>query len=250
MEISNFLTQKTKQTADFYDNLMLGIKKRRIVGSHNRYRIQNKYQEEMLKRYFDPIVEKVFGVNKNLLDFGCANGIFSTRLAKFSKYVVGVDISKQFISQANLNKNKNLKFICINPNESLSIFKLQFQGCLILDVIHHLEEPDKQLASVFSSLKKDAKVVIFEPNIKNPAIFLMHFFDKNERGLLRFTSKKSYFKILSKYLDLEKFAYNGILIGPANRYMNLIVKFLNLNILNYLLDWLNPKVLIVGRVKK
>jgi hypothetical protein len=97
--------------------------------------------------------------------------------------------------------------------------------------------------------KSDNRIIIFEPNIKNPAIFIMHLLDKNERGLLRFLSKKNYTDALSKYIKIESIQYNGILIGPSNKLTNAIVSIINYKLVKPLLDWLNPKILIIGKFK-
>jgi SAM-dependent methyltransferase len=203
----------------------------------------------MVEKYFDPIVTKVLKPNSDLLDYGCGNGFFTKRLSKHCKSVTGVDISEEFIKQATIKKPDNSFFHIIDSQSKSIESKIKFNACLMVDVIHHLENPKENLEFLSKKFKKGDPIIIFEPNIKNPAIFFMHLLDKNERGLLRFTKDSIYIELFEKYITLDSIEFNGILIGPANRIMNNIVKILNFRILKYFLEWLNPKIVFIGRFK-
>lgn len=247
--INKFFSQDSKSTAKFYDDLLNGKKTRRIVGVDNRYNIQNIWQLKMVEKYFDPIVTKVLKPNSDLLDYGCGNGFFTKRLSKHCKSVTGVDISEEFIKQALIEKPDNSFFHTIDLESKSIKSKIKFNACLLVDVIHHLENPKEDLEFLSKKFEKDDPIIIFEPNIKNPAIFLMHLLDRNERGLLRFTKYRTYVQLFEKHITLDSIEFNGILIGPANRVMNFIVKILNSRIFKYYLEWLNPKIVFIGRFK-
>lgn len=247
--INKLISQDSKSTAEFYNDLLNGRKVRKIVGVDNRYKIENTWQITMIEKYFDPILNQILKPNSNLLDYGCGNGFFTKRLSEFCNTVTGVDISEEFIKQALINKSRNSNFYVINPNSKRIELQIEFNACLMVDVVHHLEYPKIDLEFLSTKLKKNDPIIIFEPNIKNPAIFLMHLFDKNERGLLRFMRINSYVELFKNYITLESITYNGILIGPANRFTNSIVRLLNAKHFKVFFGWLNPKIVFIGRFK-
>jgi len=163
--------------------------------------------------------------------------------------VTGVDISEEFIFQAKIDSPINSNFEVIMPKSMQIKSRNNFNVCLMVDVIHHLESPETDLKFLSKFFKKDNRVIIFEPNIKNPAIFFMHLMDKNERGLLRFLRRKNYLDTLSECIEVESIQYNGILIGPANKMTNTIVAIINYRLFKPFISWLNPKILITGKFK-
>jgi len=247
--LRKFIVQNSESTASFYNNLVSGIESRVIVGLENRYKITKPRQLEMVRKYFDTVLNKYLDSQCNLLDYGCGNGFFTKRVAHLCSSVTGVDISEEFIFQAKKDSPINSNFEIIRPDNKQIISRSNFDVCLMIDVIHHLESPDSELKFLSKFFKTGDKFIIFEPNIKNPAIFIMHLLDKNERGLLRFLSRKSYTNSLSTYIDVETVQYNGILIGPANRFTNAIVAIINYKFFKHFMDWLNPKILIIGKFK-
>jgi len=247
--LNDFLSQNSSSTAKFYDDLLNGKKTRAIVGAENRYKIESPWQLEMVEKYFDPIFSQVLKSNSNLLDYGCGNGFFTKRLSGICNTVTGVDISEEFIKHALIDKPKNSYFSVINPHSKVIKSKIDFDSCLMVDVVHHLESPNSDFEFLSKYFKIGDPIIIFEPNIKNPAIFFMHLFDKNERGLLRFMKRSSYRKLLDAHIMLDSIEYNGILIGPANRFTNKIVSILNFKYFKHFLGWLNPKIVIFGKFK-
>jgi 2-polyprenyl-3-methyl-5-hydroxy-6-metoxy-1,4-benzoquinol methylase len=203
----------------------------------------------MVRKYFDPVMGKFLNSQSNLLDYGCGNGFFTKRVAGFCNSVTGIDISEEFIIQAKKDSPINSNFEVIRPELKRIESRYNFDVCLMVDVIHHLESPDSDLEFLSKFFTAGNKLIIFEPNIRNPAIFLIHLLDKNERGLLRFLSKKNYIEILSKYIEVESIQYNGILIGPSNKLTNKIVAIINFKIFKSFMSWLNPKILIIGTFK-
>ena len=90
-----------------------------------------------------------------------------------------------------------------------------FDKVLLFDVIHHLDEPEKTLREIYRVLKKNGKIIIYEPNKLNPLIALIHLIDPIERGLLKFGTKKSYLNLIKKIdLKITFVKYSGIIVGP------------------------------------
>lgn len=247
--LDKLLVQKSVLTANFYNDLVNGKKSRLIVGLENRYKIEKPRQIEMVEKYFDAIIDELLSSQSHLLDYGCGNGFFTKRVARLCKSVTGVDISEEFIFQAKKDSPINSNFEVIRPKSMQIKSRNNFNVCLMVDVIHHLESPETDLKFLSKFFKKDNQVIIFEPNIKNPAIFFMHLMDKNERGLLRFLRRKNYLDTLSECIEVESIQYNGILIGPANKMTNTIVAMINYKLFKPFISWLNPKILITGKFK-
>ena len=115
-----------------------------------------------------------------------------------------------------------------------------------MDVIHHLDDIEKNLSEIYRVLKKNGKILIYEPNKLNPLIWITHIIDKNERGLMRVGRFKKYEEIFKKLdLKVEIKEYNGIVIGPSSKILDLISDFLNLKFIYPLLGFLNPKIFLV-----
>jgi SAM-dependent methyltransferase len=118
---------------------------------------------------------------------------------------------------------------------------------MMVDVIHHLEEPGPVLESLMRRLRPGGRLLIFEPNKLNPLISLYHALDRNEWGLLRLGTPRAYRKMLSPLADLHSVTFNGIVIGPKSNLFPWISSVINRPSLYPYLGWLNPKLFIVGR---
>ena len=243
--------RKTHLTENFYDNLKLGNTKSIFFNMNDRFHFKKILNKKNIKIYFDQIIKNYISKDDFVLDYGCGPGIFSIKISKLCKRVNGVDISKQFVDLAKKNYKLVLKKnYTVKKNISYKIpFKDQsFDKILIVDVIHHLGQKNKCFQEINRVLKKNGTLIIYEPNILNPLIFLMHLLDKNERGLLSL-NKTKYNKLFnSTGFKLSKFDYNGIVIGPESKIFEYASMFLNLKLIKIFAGWLNPKIFMV--VKK
>ncbi len=247
---TRFKHMSRNQTSKFYDELVQGDKNRFLLGMRNRYGEGSKSQEIFLQKYFDEVIRLEIDSNDHILDFGCGPGIFSKRLATIGGYVVGVDISKEFINRAvNRCTTDNADFIHISSSLKDALEKQsKFDVVVLVDVIHHLDDIQITLAEAFTFLKPGGKVIVYEPNIYNPVLFALHLLDSNERGLLRVGTQKRYrriFQDLGYICDTVK--WNGIVIGPANRLFVMISEILSTKYVNQVIGWLNPKIFLVFR---
>ena len=100
-------------------------------------------------------------------------------------------------------------------------------------------------------LKNNGKIIIYEPNKLNPILWLMHYFDKNEIGLLEFGTPKSYKKLFHKNnFEVVKCEFNGIVVGPQSKIFFTISRILNFFIFKPFLKWLNPKIFLIVKSNK
>jgi glycosyltransferase involved in cell wall biosynthesis len=129
-------------------------------------------------------VLKIVNMNSNVLDVGCNEGHMGSLLKnKKNCNVVGIDKKN--------NDNKNLyEFISHDLNLGVpSIDYSKYDYILILDLIEHLNNPEKFLKDLKDKLKNNnkAKIVITTPNIAFIIIRVMLFFGQfnyGKRGIL------------------------------------------------------------------
>ena len=236
----------TQTNKNFYDRLIEG-NSRKFLSYNKRFSIYRPTQLESSAEYFDPIIKEFFDKKSHLLDFGCGTGYFSNRVAAVTKKVTGIDASIEFVRIANSKLAKNAQFFHNDGIDNI-LKSNQFTGAILVDVLHHLESPEVHLEYLRSSLPGQ-RVVIFEPNIKNPAILLLHIFDRNERGLLKYKNFKAYKNVLTKSIQIEEIRFNGLLIAPASKFLNMVVRILNHHYFKYF-AFLNPKIVIIGKFKQ
>jgi len=234
----------TSSTAQFYNNLVSGAKSRNWLGMSNRYQLSTGIQEYLVKRHFDEEVSPYISPESEVLDFGCGPGIFTERLFGMSSNVTGVDISEEFIRLAKTRLGEDKDFLVVNANLTQLQGRL-FDVVVMIDVIHHLENPRETLERVTQTLKPGGLFLIFEPNLLSWPILLMHIIDPNERGLLNLGRKNKYLRIFREIAALEIFSYNGIVIGPANIFFCKVSDMINSKYGKHLLKRNNPKIFMV-----
>lgn len=243
---------KASNTSKFYDDLMNDEEKRGILGKDARYNPKSLRQKKSLETYFTNIVKQYISKSDNVLDFGCGPGTFSSLIAPLCNSITGVDISEEFTKSANNLFSdlgyKNAKAIHILPGNKIPR-EGSYDTLIMIDVIHHLENIEETLITALSSLKPGGRIIILEPNKLNPMMYLLHYIDKNERGLLALGTPSKYKKLLTPYIKDIGVEFNGIVIGPQSKLYDFISYVLNLNFLNIFIGWLNPKIFITG-IKK
>lgn len=241
----------SKKTSKFYDDLIKGKERFTFFPKDKRFNIKNILSKKNLVKYFDNLVIKFMRDNLNILDYGCGPGTFLFKLSSLSNSnLYGVDISKEFIEESKKNiKELNIENIHVQTVEAekLPFENEKFDIILIVDVIHHLDDIEKNLLEIYRVLKKDGKIIVYEPNKLNPLIWITHLIDKNERGLMRVGRFAKYEQIFKKInLKIEKKQYNGIVIGPSSKVLDTISDFLNHKYVYPLLGFLNPKIFLVA----
>lgn len=243
---------KNRSTKRFYNLLTNNKIKFSFFDHHTRYNVQKLLKKENIRIYFDRVIKKHINKKDVILDYGCGPGTFSIKLSYLTNNkVYGVDITKNFIKLCRKNiefyKIKNIHPILLKDNK-LPFKKNFFDKIVIIDVLHHLEDIEANFKEIYRVLKKNGKLIIYEPNKYNPAIAFTHLIEKNERGIFRLGSKNKYKKLLKDF-KLKKLAikYSGIVIGPNSIFFEKISNFLNYKIIYTFLGWLNPKILIIAK---
>ena len=247
-----FKAPRTKDTTDFYDQLLDGDVKRSLWGPDSRFGPDKIANSASTHLHYLPTVKALCKPQHKALDIGCSTGGFTSILAQYCEDVTGVDLSSravgianQFFQQKNLSNCRSF----VEDGASLDYDALSFDIIQLIDVIHHTEDPIQTLGEVARLLKEDGRVIIFEPNKYNLALFVMCLLDKNEWGALRFGSIRQYRKLLEKIFIIECIEYNGLLVGPGSPTALKIANFLLKDSVPGILATQSPKIKIVLKKK-
>jgi 2-polyprenyl-3-methyl-5-hydroxy-6-metoxy-1,4-benzoquinol methylase len=103
-----------------------------------------------------------------VLDVGCGNGVISRSLGAAGFTVKGIDISEKTIEKARqLNTFSNVRFeVC--SAEQLVADGSQYHAIICSEVLEHLQEPGKLLATLHSTLHPTGVLIVTVPNGKGP----------------------------------------------------------------------------------
>jgi ubiquinone/menaquinone biosynthesis C-methylase UbiE len=109
---------------------------------------------------------------KEVLEYGCADGRSSIRLAGAVKRITGIDISDVAIRQANQEAGRraldNVSFQVDNA-EDMSLPDASFDLVFGSGILHHLVL-EKALSEICRVLRPGGKAIFFEPLGHNPMI--------------------------------------------------------------------------------
>jgi 2-polyprenyl-3-methyl-5-hydroxy-6-metoxy-1,4-benzoquinol methylase len=102
-----------------------------------------------------------------ILDVGCGPGWLSEYLARLGYAVTGIDISPDFIEIAEYRRKSIpeyskilVKYQCIDIHES--DIQEQFDCAILYDSLHHLDDPDMVLRSIYALLSQNGFLIIKE----------------------------------------------------------------------------------------
>tara|TARA_R110000868_G_C10971850_1_gene770126 strand:- start:8095 stop:8865 length:771 start_codon:yes stop_codon:yes gene_type:complete len=249
MQMEMEMTKKEDKNREFYDDLIDGKIKRGLLGVDKRFNPDVRFKPSIQKFFVREIESSVCNTDV-VLDLGCGVGAFLAATAPYCAEIVGIDISENFVRKTNdLIAQENI----INASTKHQINKLipaennSFDVVIMIDVVHHLVDINETLKEVRRVLKPCGSLLIFEPNKLNPLMFLLHIADKNEWGLLALGSPQKYRATVGKIFDINRISWSGLVVGPESKIFHKIAIFLDKNIINKLLGWLQPKIFISAK---
>jgi len=113
----------------------------------------------------------------HILELGCGTGELAFELAKIAgARVTGADRSQKFIDYASANyRHPNLRFLVANFSDSShGVADEKYDYIVGNGILHHLYyRLDKFLPTLAFWLRPGGRLIFWEPNLKNPYVFLI-----------------------------------------------------------------------------
>lgn len=237
----------SRATLTFYDGLMDGQVGRGLWGADRRFDPSKIADSQSTRAHFLDVVRPYLTPRTRVLDLGCGPGGFLTAIAPYCGEIVGVDLSAAFVAKCRriiAARGFCNAAVVQGTGESLSFGNGTFNVVVMVDTIHHMEKPNLVMAEVARVLNPGGRLLIFEPNKMNPALFAMCALDRNEWGLFRLGTVGSYRRLLGGRFNVETSAFNGLLIGPDAPWSASVIRLLNSSAAGPVLCWLNPKIFV------
>lgn len=135
------------------------------------------YSERQFEPVFKVIVEKTrrhLSLNDNVLDFGCATGSKTIKLAEGINHIQGIDISTEMIKEAVKKKDEenilNISFAqgtIFNTN----LEKASFDKIIAYGIIHLLEDSEKVTERIYELLKPGGLFIASTACLKDKMAF-------------------------------------------------------------------------------
>ena len=163
-------------------------------------------------------------------DLGCGSGVFSDLLQQAGFKVVGVDISPKLIAIGKL-KYPGIELL-EGDIEHLPFANEMLDGVLLSGVVHHFPDPRRCVAEVHRVLRRGGKFMAFDPNRRNPFMWLYRdrtspFYSsigvtENERPVLaeqiRAIFSEAGFSVTTEYLS--GLSYRYVASARARRFLS------------------------------
>ncbi len=181
------------------------------TSNYQKHTTTNPFQKFLLTRYFSSFEKLIPDKISNILDIGCGEGFLVSHLPKNIKYT-GIDHNPESIEIAKsaAYQQRETNFLVGN------VYKLpfpdkQFDLITCLEVLEHLEAPEKALAEIKRMAKK--YVILSVPN--EPLFQLANFL--RGKYLSRFGNHpehinqwgiRQFKKLISKYFIIKKASYS------------------------------------------
>lgn len=163
---------------------------------------------ELAEEYI-ALIRKDIGDGHKVADFGCARGLVTREIQKFSRSVMGIDFSKAFLEFARKNigeENVIQSDLCALP----PAVPKDFEVIWCSEVIEHVQQPEKLFQSAHSVLVPKGKFIVTFPPAdytgKNPD------WDDIDKHLWCFT-KDGIEKIASPWFSVENYVAPGDAVG-------------------------------------
>lgn len=197
-------------------------------------------------------IDKYIPDDGNVLDIGSATGTISFFFGAKGLIVDGIELSKNAVKYANLNK-RFFALKCINfINTSIENYKTTKKYDLItcFEVLEHLDNDKDILKKISKYMNTKSILAISVPSDNAPLykLGLLTKFDKKVGHLRRYSMNgiKSILK-QSGYKVLEEFKTEGIIRSLlfSNRILGFFIKFTKFNILNNIISFFDLKTISI-----
>lgn len=244
-----FEPHETRDTAAFYDELMAHRRPHPFWGTQ-RFDVSKVASSVSIRKYFTPCLAAHVGRQDAVLDVGCGSGMFLPILAGLCRDLVAIDVAPAFLQSSRRVVEEhgltNAEVVSASADR-LPYADASLDVVTVIDVLHHLYRLDDCVAEMTRVLKPGGKLLVFEPNKLNPLLAIGCLLDRNEWGLLRLGRKGRYRRLLGGHLEAHHLSYNGLIIGPDNRFNLAVADFLDRRWVRPWLGWAQPKLFMVFR---
>lgn len=141
------------------------------------------YDDNYYDRYDEKIADEKYKLllkytNKenleglNIIDIGCANGLFLKKIREVQAFPFGVEISETAVKLAR--KEFGLDNIFYGRITDSPFDENKFDIITLWSVLEHLHSPKSSLEKIFSLLNRKGIVVILIPNFNSIPAIIMH----------------------------------------------------------------------------
>jgi len=158
--------------------------------------------KQLFKFFLNRLSDKLPEKKGVVLDCCSGSGVYLPLIAEFSKLLIGIDLSyglldasKKIVETIEPSKT----FIVQSEAESIPMKSNSCDLIVMIDSFHHIENPEIVLKELLRVAKKNASLLMIEPNVNNPLVFLAHFIPKEERGAIKRNTKKKLLQMLKPY---------------------------------------------------
>lgn len=144
---------------------------------------------------------------RQVLDIGCGNGFWASRLAAAGAHVTGIDPSSEGISLAR-RKYPEIRFEQVGAHETLcdELGTQPFDAITSFEVVEHLYDPRSWARSCFSALRPGGSLLCTTPYhgyLKNVALAVSGSLDRHftalwDGGHIKFWSPATLSSLLSE----------------------------------------------------
>ena len=165
------------------------------------------------------LLKFIDGVNLSILDIGCATGENGKYLKNkgIASHVAGVEIDPEMAEEAK----KKIDNLVVGDLENLELrgefAGAEFDYIILGDILEHLINPWKTLASCVEILNKDGQIIISLPNIQHIETFIQIYvkgkWPYNSRGIF----DKTHLRFFT-YRNMEDLVcHSGLTISELKR---------------------------------
>jgi len=127
---------------------------------------RNPFQRFWHLRRFKNVSDLIEPVNGEILDIGCADGVFTKVIIDKARpeKTIGIDIVKSLVedTKKRFRNNKKVEFMVADAN-SLPFEKNRFAAVFCLEALEHIDDPRQVINEIKRVLKKDGYLIILVP---------------------------------------------------------------------------------------
>jgi len=210
--------RQKKNITDFL-KIFFKFRPKRIKNYLNRVSNFSKDKNQFIEQNF--LIHKIKKYKKKIiLDYGCNDCFFSTKLSKKFKYF-GVDNNRELLKKNTKIFSKNFIFI---KNNKLPFSKNYFDCVILSHVVAHIYKLEKLFKEIKRILKNNGIVIIISPNkIYKFYYFFINLFNNYfpDETISRYYSKNEIVKMTKgNFKILESYSYSIVNKKISNQFIN------------------------------